>query len=116
MPCLADTVTLSGILLNHVLPDVIVLQDTAVTIAQSANKMVTTAVNQDVSLSLSDGTLYANKSAVSLTDIAADNGVIHVIDQVILPLATKLEPTMSIVDVATSDPRFSTLVDALTSR
>ena len=111
----ADTVTLSGILLNHVLPDVIVLQDTAVMIAQSANKMVTTAVNQDVSLSLSDGTLYANKSAVSLTDIAADNGVIHVIDQVILPLATKLTPTTSIVDVATSDPRFSTLVDALTT-
>ncbi|MDG1818857.1 MAG: fasciclin domain-containing protein [Porticoccaceae bacterium] len=111
----ANTVTLSGILLNHVLPDVIVLQDTAVMIAQSANKMVTTAVNQDVSLSLSDGTLYANKSAVSLTDIAADNGVIHVIDQVILPLATKLTPTTSIVDVATSDPRFSTLVDALTA-
>ena len=111
----ANTVTLSGILLNHVLPDVIVLQDTAVMIAQSANKMVTTAVNQDVSLSLSDGTLYANKSAVSLTDITADNGVIHVIDQVILPLATKLTPTTSIVDVATSDPRFSTLVDALTA-
>ncbi len=112
---LANTVTLSGILLNHVLPDGIVLQDTAVTIAQSANKMVTTAVNQDISLSLSDGTLYANKSAVSLTDITADNGVIHVIDQVILPLATKFEPTVSIVDVATSDPRFSTLVDALTA-
>jgi uncharacterized surface protein with fasciclin (FAS1) repeats len=112
---LADIPALTEILLYHVLPDAVVLQDAAVTVAQSLNRMVTMANTQDTSLSLSDGTLYVNKSAVSLTDIAADNGVIHVVDQVILPLAVKSEPTMSIVDVATSDARFSTLVDALTA-
>jgi transforming growth factor-beta-induced protein len=112
---LADIPALTEILLYHVLPDAEVLQDAAVTVAQSANKMVTMANTQATSLSLSDGTLYVNKSAVSLTDIAADNGVIHVVDQVILPLAVKSEPTMSIVDVATSNPDFSTLVDALTA-
>ena len=112
---LADIPTLTDILLYHVLPDAVVLQDAAVTVAQSADKMVTMANTQDTSLSLSDGTLYVNKSAVSVTDIAADNGVIHVVDQVILPLAVQSEPTMSIVDVATSNEEFSTLVAALTA-
>ena len=112
---LADIPALTDILLYHVLADAVVLQDEAVTLAQSANKMVSMANAQEVSLSLGDGALYVNKSAVSLTDITADNGVIHVVDQVILPLAVKSYPTMSIVDVATSDARFSTLVDALTA-
>ncbi|MGB0449811.1 MAG: fasciclin domain-containing protein [Porticoccaceae bacterium] len=111
----ANPPSLAAILLNHVLLDTTVLQDGAVTVAQSADKMVTMASTQDVSLSLADGTLYVNKSAVSLTDIIADNGVIHMIDQVILPLGTRLEPTMSIVDIVTSDDQFSTLVDALTA-
>jgi transforming growth factor-beta-induced protein len=112
---LADTSALTEILLYHVLPDSQVLQDGAVAIAQSANKIVTMANIQDLALSFSDGTLYVNKSAVSLTDITADNGVIHVVDQVILQLGMKSEPTMSIVDVATSNSDFSTLVDALTA-
>ena len=112
---LADTAALTEILLYHVLPGATVLQDGAVTIAQSVDSIVTTANTQDVSLSFTDGTLYVNKSAVSLTDITADNGVIHVVDQVILPLSAKAEPTMSIVDVATSNAEFSTLVDALTA-
>ena len=112
---LADTDTLSDILLNHVISGTAVLQDGAVTVAQSADKMVTMANDNRVSLSLGDGTLYVNKSAVSLTDVIADNGVIHVVDQVILPLAEKGEPTSNIVDVATSDERFSTLVTALTA-
>ena len=112
---LADTDTLSDILLNHVISGATVLQDGAVTVAQSADKTVTMANNNQVSLSLGDGTLYVNKSAVSLTDVIADNGVIHVVDQVILPLAEEGEPTSNIVDVATSDDRFSTLVTALTA-
>lgn len=112
---LADTDTLSDILLNHVISGTAVLQDGAVSVAQSADKMVTMANDNQVSLSLGDGTLYVNKSAVSLTDVIADNGVIHVVDQVILPLAEEGEPTVNIVDVATSDDRFSTLVTALTA-
>jgi transforming growth factor-beta-induced protein len=111
---LANT-SLPELLLYHVIPGATVLQDGAVTIAQSANKMVPTANTQNISLSFTDGTLFVNKSAVSLTDITADNGVIHVVDQVILPLEAKSDPTMSIVDVATSNPEFSTLVDALTA-
>ncbi|MGK0273123.1 MAG: transforming growth factor-beta-induced protein [Cocleimonas sp.] len=112
---LADPDTLSNILLYHVISGAKIMQDTAVTVAQSDNKMVTMANEQMSTLSLNDSTLYINKSAVSLVDVMADNGVIHVVDQVILPPTMKAEPTMSIVDVAVSNADFSTLVAALTA-
>jgi transforming growth factor-beta-induced protein len=50
-------------------------------------------------------TMINKRSKITGTDIAADNGVIHVIDKVILPL--------SIVDIAVNNPTFSILVAAL---
>jgi len=46
-----------------------------------------------------------------LVDIAADNGVIHAVDAVLLPTSA----TSSIVDLAVADPVFSTLVAAVTA-
>ena len=112
---LADPDTLANILLYHVVSDATVLQDAAVTIAQSNDKMVTMANDQMSTLSLSGSALFINKSAVSAANVMADNGVIHVVDQVILPPTVKTEPTMSIVDVALADDNFSTLVAALTA-
>ncbi|WP_206485275.1 fasciclin domain-containing protein [Thalassotalea sp. G2M2-11] len=112
---LDDPETLSNILLYHVISDAKVMQDSAVTIAQSDNKMVTMTNEQMASLSLSGSTLYVNKSAVSAADVMADNGIIHVVDQVILPAASKGEPTMTIAEVADADERFTTLVTALTA-
>jgi transforming growth factor-beta-induced protein len=112
---LADADALSNILLYHVVSGATVLQDDAVTIAQSDSKMVTMANLQMASLSLTGSTLYINKSAVSAANVMADNGVIHVVDQVILPPTAKDEPTLSIVDVAVANPDFSTLVAALTA-
>ena len=37
------------------------------------------------SISLRDGAAYINDSMIVTTDVPADNGVIHVIDNVILP-------------------------------
>lgn len=110
---LADTDTLTNILLYHVIADAEVLQDGAVTVAQSDNKMVTMANSQMTSLSLNGSDLYINRSKVSSADVMADNGVIHIVDQVILPPTVKGEPTMNIVEVATSNDEFSTLVTAL---
>jgi uncharacterized surface protein with fasciclin (FAS1) repeats len=101
--------------LYHVVSGAAVLQDAAVAKAQSDDKMVSMANEQMASLSLSGSTLYINKSAVSAANVVADNGVIHVVDQVILPPTAKDEPTMSIVDVAVANPDFSTLVAALTA-
>ena len=55
-----------------------------------------------------------NESAnVIATDVAATNGVIHVVDSVILPPADEAMAEMDIVDTAVADGRFTTLVAAL---
>ncbi|MDG1475283.1 MAG: fasciclin domain-containing protein, partial [Porticoccaceae bacterium] len=112
---LSDTDTLTDILLYHVIQGSAVLQDGALTVAQSDNNKVEMANGSKTALSLADNTLFVNKSAVSLTDVMADNGVIHVVDQVITVPATKSEPTQNIVDIAVGNEDFSTLVEVLTA-
>ena len=48
-------------------------------------------------------------SKITATDVQASNGVIHVIDKVILP------GDKTVVDIALADPQFSTLVAALSA-
>ncbi|NMP31586.1 adhesin [Thalassotalea sp. M1531] len=112
---LADTDTLSNILLYHVISGAEVLQDGALAVAQSSDNKVEMANGQMTALSLSGSTLFVNQSAVSSADVMADNGVIHVVNQVIIPPSDKGAPTQSIVDVALADTNFSTLVSALTT-
>jgi uncharacterized surface protein with fasciclin (FAS1) repeats len=45
----------------------------------------TTVQGQDVSISVSGSTVKVNASTVTATDIMASNGVIHVIDTVLMP-------------------------------
>ena len=106
---------LTDILLYHVLPGK-VLADGAITVAQSTNNMVETANGDKASLSFVDSMLLVNGAKVSTADVMADNGVIHVIDNVIMPPAMMGTPTQNIVEVALADPdNFSTLVTALTA-
>ena len=109
------TEQLTNILMYHVLPGK-VLSDGAITLAQSTSNMVEAANGDDISLSFSNSTLFVNGAKVSTADVMADNGVIHVIDNVIMPLEEMGTPTSSIVEVALADPEnFSTLVTALTA-
>lgn len=112
---LEDTDTLTNILLNHVISGATILQDAAVSVAQSDMSLVGVANEAQVALSFNNSRLFVNKSAVSLGDVIADNGVIHVIDQVILPIPAPNEATGTIVDVALANPDFETLVAALTA-
>ncbi|WP_395342747.1 fasciclin domain-containing protein [Ningiella sp. W23] len=112
---LDDPDTLSNILLYHVVSGATILQDAAVSVAQSDMSTVTMANEQMTALSLSGSSLFVNTSAVSAADIMASNGVIHVVDQVILPPPMRGEPTQNIVEVALSNPDFETLVAALTA-
>ena len=112
---LADTDTLKDILLYHVISGAEILQDAAITVAQSGSNKVDMANERQSALTLADSRLYINKSAVSLADVMADNGVIHVVDQVILPPPAVTDSTQTIVDIALADANFSTLVAALTA-
>ena len=71
---------------------------------------------QMITVDLSEG-VKINTSSVITADIKASNGVIHVIDTVLIPetfqLASATAPLPSIVDIAVSNPDFSILVAAL---
>jgi transforming growth factor-beta-induced protein len=67
-----------------------------------------TVLGKDVTIKVDMGNVYVNEAKVIITDIETSNGVIHVIDSVLLPPADK-----TIVDVAVADGRFKTLVAAL---
>ena len=86
---LADTETLTSILTYHVVAGE-VLAETVVTLdGQSA----ATVQGEEIGISIVDGGVVLNDSVnVVATDILASNGVIHVIDGVILP------PSMSAGD------------------
>jgi len=67
----------------------------------------------DAAISVDGGTVTIAGAVVSMTNIAASNGVVHVIDAVMLPPEEPAKP--SIVEIATGDANFSTLVTALTA-
>src|SRR5690606_29540184 len=72
----------------------------------------TTLNGAPIAIAVVDGGVRLNDSAnVVTTDIEASNGVIHVIDSVLLPA----EETASIAEIAAADPNFSTLVAALSA-
>jgi transforming growth factor-beta-induced protein len=70
---------------------------------------VETLLEKDIEIRVVDGNVFLNDAQVIITDIMADNGVIHVIDTVLLPP----ESVGTIVDIAVEDGRFTTLVAAL---
>lgn len=77
---LGDLPTLSNILLTHVISGATV--DSVSAFAASGGT-VETASGTEVTLSIRDGALFVNDSKVIITDIKAENGIIHVIDTVI---------------------------------
>lgn len=49
----------------------------------------TTVGGQDVMIKVKDGKVYINKSLVTTADVQASNGVIHIIDTVLIPKEDK---------------------------
>jgi uncharacterized surface protein with fasciclin (FAS1) repeats len=108
---LNDTDTLSDILLYHVIAGQAVGAETALSLAGTTVEM---ANGDIVALTIRDGNLFINESLVTATDIEASNGVIHVIDTVLLP-PDDAEPAGSIVDIALATEDLTTLVSAVTA-
>lgn len=112
-----DLENLSEILLYHVLSSE-VKQDAAATVAQSDMNTVMTAntAMDKIALSLTESNLYVNTSMVTLANVFADNGVIHVIDKVLLPpKATSSRSMNNIVEIAVANEDLETLVAAVTA-
>jgi transforming growth factor-beta-induced protein len=102
---LLNSPDLRSILTYHVIAEKLTAADVV------ALDKVTTVNGKDITVEVVDGNVILNGSIkVIITDIMASNGVIHAIDGVLLPPA---DPKPSIVDIATSNPDFSTLVAAL---
>ena len=113
---LADTELLTEILLYHVVPGA-VLAETVVTLDSA-----TTAQGDDIAIEIVDGGVVLNGEVnVITTDIEASNGVIHVIDFVLLPPADEamdedMDEAMAeldIVDTAIAAGGFETLIAAV---
>jgi uncharacterized surface protein with fasciclin (FAS1) repeats len=98
---LADIPALTNILLYHVVEGKVMASD-VVELSQAQ-----TLQGQYLDISVEDGKVMVDGAQVILTDIEASNGVIHVIDAVLLP------ETRDIVDIAAEDGRFTTLVAAV---
>lgn len=96
---------LTEILLNHVVSGTVMSTDLT---AGYVSTLATGAQDTKVSLlvDLTDGVKLNNTATVTTADVVADNGVVHVIDQVIL--------VPNVVATAVANPNFSILVAALT--
>jgi transforming growth factor-beta-induced protein len=97
---LADKAKLTEVLLYHVVSGNVKAAD-VVKLTEAE-----TVSGKKVMIRVEGDKVFVNDSQVIITDIAASNGTIHVIDTVLLP-------KMDIVETAIADGRFKTLVTAL---
>ena len=54
----------------------------------SNGQVVTTLLGTDVTVTINSSGVYIDNAMVTVADIVADNGVVHVIDAVLLPSST----------------------------
>ena len=92
---------LSQILLYHLL-------DTPVASTSLSDGMTATTINgKDVTVTINDDGVFINDAQVIVNDIVAANGIVHVIDAVLLP------PRVTVVDIIVNSPDHNTLEAAV---
>jgi uncharacterized surface protein with fasciclin (FAS1) repeats len=97
---LADIPALTDILKHHV------AGASVMSGMLSNNQIVTTLLGTDVTVTITGGNVYIDNAMVTVADIIADNGVVHVIDAVLLP-------TSSIYDIVSNSNNHTTLKVAI---
>ncbi len=107
---LTDTELLREVLLYHVAArDIRAIEVSTVDGARSLQ-------GEMLSFSTADGEAFVNNARVTRPDIDTSNGVLHVIDAVLLPPSVNVAALLApgdIVDIAAADGRFQTLVTAV---
>lgn len=98
---------LTPILLNHVVSGSFESGDLTTGYIKTANASGPDDTAIDLYVEVGSGVKINKTVTVTTADIAASNGVIHVIDKVILPT--------DVVDIAANNPNFTSLVGALTA-
>ncbi len=68
--------------------------------------MITTVNGDSITVTISEGNVYIDSAMVTMADIETDNGVVHVIDAVLVPRTT-------VVDIIVSSPDHTTLEAAV---
>ena len=94
---------LSELLQYHVVAGTAMAEDL------SDGQMITTLIEQDVTVSISDAGIFINNAQVTVADITADNGVVHVIDAVLIPSGAQT----TVVDVIVNSPDHTVLEAAV---
>ena len=115
---LADTELLTSVLLYHVVPGVFYAEDV---VEYDGERLATAYWGSSVEITVSDDGVMVDGANIVATDIEASNGVVHVIDAVIVPDAE--EGTLrefpageqSIVEIASGNEDFATLTAAVLS-
>lgn len=95
--------TLKKILLYHVLGQKVLSS----AIPMASNTPVKTVADVDVFVTKNASGVFVNGSSVTQADLSASNGVIHVINSVLMP------PSGNIVQIAQENPNFSFLAAAV---
>merc|ERR1712079_153650 len=103
-----DTELLKKVLLFHVLSGNVMSKDVTNDLSVASVEGTELRANVYLKSKYYDGFVTINGKRVYKTDIVADNGVIHMVSDVIYPF-----PTGNIAEVVTGDERFSTLLAAV---
>jgi uncharacterized surface protein with fasciclin (FAS1) repeats len=73
--------------------------------------MITTLQGQDITVTINADGVFINNARVTTADVIADNGVVHVIDAVLIPEETPTPTT--VVDIIVNSPDHTTLETAV---
>jgi uncharacterized surface protein with fasciclin (FAS1) repeats len=99
------TGTLAQILLYHV------VSGQALSTDLTDGQTITTLLGEDITVTIGMNGVMINNATVVVADITATNGVVHVIDAVLLPPAP--QPTTTVVDVIVNSDVHNTLEAAV---